>query len=156
MIGWFKNVFRYVTDGAFTALSCMLEYAYNPQERYDESCRRSPLQEIYLIPIKAKDVDMEPRFLVLVPDRLKNRGMCDRAACKYPWLLQFVTDWFLTHQQIKIWHDNDDYCNDDEIIEWYKGYQRRKKAQKASIKEELMSIAWHPSRYWDWCVPEDE
>ena len=19
-----------------------------------------------------------------------------------------------------------------------------------------MSIAWHPSRWWDWCVPEDE
>ena len=19
-----------------------------------------------------------------------------------------------------------------------------------------MPIAWHPSRYWDWCVPEDE
>ena len=19
-----------------------------------------------------------------------------------------------------------------------------------------MPIAWHPSRWWDWCVPEDE
>ena len=19
-----------------------------------------------------------------------------------------------------------------------------------------MRIAWHPSRWWDWCVPEDE
>ena len=19
-----------------------------------------------------------------------------------------------------------------------------------------MPIAWHPSRYWDWCMPEDE
>ena len=59
------------------------------------------------------------------------------------------------NQQIKIWHDNDDYCNDDELIEWYDGYKVRK-AQKASIKEELLPIAWHPSRYWDWCVPEDE
>ena len=25
----------------------------------------------------------------------------------------------LTQQQIKIWHDNDDYCDDDELIEWY-------------------------------------
>ena len=82
--------------------------------------------------------------------------MFEKAVKKYQWLLKYVPDWFVTHQQIKIWHDNDDYCNDDEIIEWYKGYQRRKKAQKASIKEELMSIAWHPSRYWDWCVPEDE
>ena len=40
------------------------------------------------------------------------------------------------NQQIKIWHDNDDYCNDDELIEWYDGYKVRK-AQKASIKKEL-------------------
>ena len=41
------------------------------------------------------------------------------------------------------------------MIEWYNGYQKRK-AQKASIKEELMPVAWHPARCWDWCVPEDE
>ena len=28
--------------------------------------------------------------------------------------------------------------------------------QKASIKEGLLPIAWHPSRYWDWCLSEDE
>ena len=32
------------------------------------------------------------------------------------------------------------------IIEWYEDYHKRK-AQKASIKEELMPIAWHPSRF---------
>ena len=31
-----------------------------------------------------------------------------------------------------------------------------KTAQKAKIKDELMPIAWHPSRWWDWCVPADE
>ena len=41
------------------------------------------------------------------------------------------------------------------IFKCYDGYQKRK-AQKASIKEELMDIAWHPSRYWDWCMSEDE
>ena len=54
-----------------------------------------------------------------------------------------------------VWHDNDDYCNDDGLIELYDGYKARK-AQKASIKEGLLPIAWHPSRYWNWCVPEDE
>ena len=29
------------------------------------------------------------------------------------------------------------------------------KKQK-KIKEELIPIAWHPSRWWDWCVPEHE
>ena len=24
------------------------------------------------------------------------------------------------------------------------------------MKEEVMPIAWHRSRYWDWCIPEDE
>ena len=69
--------------------------------------------------------------------------------------MQFVPDWFATQQQLKIWHDDDDYCNDDELIEWYNGYQKRK-AQKAQIKEELMPIAWHPSRWWGWCVPNHE
>ena len=31
-----------------------------------------------------------------------------------------------------------------------------KKAQKGSIKKELLPAVWHPSRWWDWCVPEDE
>ena len=50
--------------------------------------------------------------------------------------------------QLKLWHDDDD-CDDDELIEWYGGYQKRK-AQKVQIKEELMLIAWHPSRWRDW------
>ena len=33
---------------------------------------------------------------------------------------------------------------------------KKRKAQKAKIKKELMPTAWHPSRWWDWCVPEDE
>ena len=52
---------------------------------------------------------------------------------------------------------DDEYCDDDydELIEWYEAYQKRK-AQKALIKEELIPIAWHPSRWWNWCIPEDE
>ena len=34
--------------------------------------------------------------------------------------------------------------------------KKNRKAQKAKIKEELLPIAWHPLRWWDWCVPEDE
>ena len=32
---------------------------------------------------------------------------------------------------------------------------KKRKAQKVQIKKELMPVAWHPSRWWDWCVPED-
>ena len=33
---------------------------------------------------------------------------------------------------------------------------KKQKAQKAKIKDELLPITWHPSRWWDLCVPEDE
>ena len=32
----------------------------------------------------------------------------------------------------------------------------KRQAQKAKIKEELMPIAWNPSRWWDWCMSVDE
>ena len=69
-----------------------------------------------------------------------------------PWLLRYVPNRFVTQQQVKL---QDDYCIDDRLIKWYDGYKKRK-AQKAQIEEELMPTAWHPSRWWDWCVPEDK
>ena len=54
-----------------------------------------------------------------------------------------------------VWYDDDYVYNDNEIIKQYDGYEKRK-AQKASIKKDLMPIAWHPSKWWDWCVPENE
>ena len=45
MIDLFKNMFWSIIDRALTVLSYMLEYAYNPQERYDEvGCYRPPLK----------------------------------------------------------------------------------------------------------------
>ena len=84
--------------------------------------------------------------------------MCDKAVKDDPHSSQFVRDWFVTHQQVKIWNnvdDDDDDDDDDEIIVWYNGYQKRK-SRKAKIKEELMPIVWHPSRWWDWCISEEE
>ena len=71
MIDWFKNVFWYIIDRALTA-----------QERYDEARRGSVLTEIYLFRINVKDVDIEPRFLPLVPDRFKIREMCEKVVKK--------------------------------------------------------------------------
>ena len=51
------------------------------------------------------------------------------------------------------WNDDDD--DEDNFFFCYDGYKKRK-AQKAKVKKELMPTAWHPSRYWVWCVPEDE
>ena len=60
----------------------------------------------------------------------------------------------MAQQLVKTWHD-DNYDDNDEITEWYEGHQKRK-TQKAQIKKELIPIAWHPSKWWDFCVPEDE
>ena len=93
----------------------------------------------------------EPYFLASVPTGFKTQKMCDNAVREECLSLEFVLDWFVTKQQTKIWHDNDDR----RLIKWYEGYKKRK-AQKASIKKELMPIAWYPSRYWDWSMSEDE
>ena len=81
--------------------------------------------------------------------------MCDKAVKDDPSFLKFVTDWFVTQQQIDVWYDDDYWYHDDELIEWYNGYQKRK-AQKAKIKEELLPIAWHTNRVKYWGMSEDE
>ena len=65
--------------------------------------------------------------------------MCERAIEEYPGALEFVPDWFVTQQQLKIWGDADDYFHNNELIKWYEGYQKRK-AQSAKIKEELILL----------------
>ena len=104
MIDLFKSIFWYIIERACTVLLYMLKYVPGVQEAYDEAVasRRSLLTGIYLIRIKAKDVDIEPRFLPFVPDRFKIREMCEKAVKNYLWLLKYVPDWFVTHQQIKM------------------------------------------------------
>ena len=167
----FKNVFWYIIEEVCTVLFVHISEKMNKYlrivlhtiglivlyiigliylvlSRMLAAHQRSPLPETYLICIKAGDVDIEPCFLPVVPDRFKTRGMCEKAVKKYLWLLEYVPDSFVTHQQIKIWHDNDDYCNDDGLIEWYEGYKKQK-FQKSKIKEELLPISWHPDRVMD-------
>ena len=81
--------------------------------------------------------------------------MCDKAIKDDPSSLQFVPDWFVSQQQLDVWYGDDYWYNNDDITECYEGYKKQK-AQKAKIKEEFLPIAWHPSTYLDWCVPEDE
>ena len=100
-------------------------------------------------------VEQNPWQLYNVPDRFKTKRMYNRAVEESPRLLQFVPDWYVAQQQIKLWHDDHEHCDDDELIEWYKDYKNRK-AQKLKIKHELAPITWHPSKYWDWCMSEDK
>ena len=102
-----------------------------------------------------KVVGERPCSFERVPNQFKKQEMCNDAVRTSPFYLEYVPDWFVTQEQLKIWYDNDNYCNDNKLIKWYNCYQNRK-AQKASITEELIFITWHPSRWWDCCVPEDE
>ena len=81
--------------------------------------------------------------------------MCDDVVQSGSYSLKFVFDWFVTQVPLEIWHDDDDYCTDDELIEWYERNEKLK-VQKVKIKEELMPIAWHPDRVMDQCMSEDE
>ena len=63
--------------------------------------------------------------LEYIPDDYKTQEMCKKAVEADPCLLKFVPVHLRTH------------C--------FKVVKKRK-AQKAKIKEELMRVAWHPSR----------
>ena len=90
-----------------------------------------------------------PWVLELVPDQYKTQEMCNEAVQSDPWTLKHVPDQFVTRKMC------DETVKKSSCALWYKGYQQRK-AQKAKIKEELMPVAWHPDRWWNWCVPEHE
>ena len=64
-------------------------------------------------------IEDEPETLEFVPDHFKAQEMCDKAVEEDPCALEFVPDWFVKLQQVKIWHDDDDYDDGDEIPEWY-------------------------------------
>ena len=110
-------------------------------------------QEMYI-----KAVEVDPWQLKDVPDHLTTQEMCDKAVRKCSSLLMHVPDWFVTRELVYMWYDDIEYCDDNDEDNFFTldhDYQKRK-AEKASVKEELLPITWHPSRWYDWCVPEDE
>ena len=100
-------------------------------------------------------LEKDPWLLKDVPNHFKTQLMCDDAVRYYPYSLEHVPDWFVTQQPIDRWYDNNYVHNDEVLSKWYEGYKKRR-AQKAKIKEKLLSIAWHPDRVKDWCMSEDE
>ena len=97
-------------------------------------------------------IEEGPYNLKFIPDHFKTQEICDKMVRGDQYSLQFVPDWLITKQQLKIMGD---HCNNIWFIKGFEGYKKRK-AQKAKLKEELMPVAWHPSRYWDWCMSEEE
>ena len=91
------------------------------------------------------EIMVDPSSLQFAPDHFKTQEVCNKAVTEDLFSLACVPNWFVTQGHVKLWHDDDDYCNDSEFIKWYEGYQKRK-AQKAKIKKELMPVTCHPSR----------
>ena len=109
------------------------------QEMCNETMCITP-EAFHLIPNRFKTQEMcikaieaDPSFLQIVPDHFKMQRMCE-AVQKRLCLLKYLPEWFVTQQEIKIWHDDDEFCNDDKLIKWYNDYKKRK-AQEASIKK---------------------
>ena len=84
-------------------------------------------------------IHFKPEEIFLIPDCFKTQEMCIRAVKAGPWQLYNVPDWFVVLQEMLC----EDFDDNDYLIKWRNEYQKRK-AQKASIKEELLPIAWHP------------
>ena len=113
---------------------------FKNQEMYDTTMHINPAA-FFLIPERfepqemcIEGVEVTPWQLDDVPDYFKGREMCDKAVREEPSCLQYVPDWFVAQQLIELWDNVNDYCNDDEIIEWYDSYKKCK-TQKAQIKE---------------------
>ena len=41
------------------------------------------------------------------------------------------------------------------LLAWHTEFEKRRKLKK-ELNKELMSVAWHPKRWRNWCVSEDE
>ena len=41
------------------------------------------------------------------------------------------------------------------VINLKKCKQLKKKKKKKKTDEELMPVAWHPTRVWDWCMTKN-
>ena len=63
--------------------------------------------------------------------------------------------------KINLDDDNNFYEDDTDtiinvrLLAWLNKFEKPK-ALKKTIDEELMLVAWHPTRWWDWCLSEDE
>ena len=90
-----------------------------------------------------KAAEVNPWQLEDVPDQLKTQETCDKVVRDDAFSLVRVLDWFVSQEQLKLWHDSDDYCDDDEIIQWKEGYKKCK-TQKATMKEELFLLPGIP------------
>ena len=143
---------EWICEKAIAKHLWLLEYVHD-NLKTKEMCEKAVKDEpgpIKFVPdhfdthfLSFKVVEAAPWRLDDIPDHFKTPKMCNDTVRKGLFYLQYVHGWFVTQEQLKIWDDYNDYWNDNEIIKWYDGYQKRK-AQKAQIKKELMPLLGIP------------
>ena len=108
------------------------------------------LQTLELVPDNLKTKTMCERAieegtynLKFVADHFKTQEICDKTVRGSLYSLQFVPDWLNTKEQLKVMGG---HCNYIWFIKRYEGYKKRK-TQKAKIKQELNPISWRPSSW---------
>ena len=84
-----------------------------------------------------KAVENDPEALEFVSAHFKTQEICNETIEVCPWSLEYIPDWLVTREAVDMWCDDVDYYDEYNFFKWYEGYKKRK-AQKASIKEELM------------------
>lgn len=93
-----------------------------------------------VIQIKYIDTHISPKILEAFKANkvLKKRQMPlfqkirDKAVSENLYYLQYVPEWFVRH-------DEDDYCYDDELVEWNNGYKKRN-AYRSQIDIGLLRV----------------
>ena len=116
-------------------------------------------------------------------DKNKTQKRYDEAVADCLAVLKFIPDWFvaskmlekldnalhanddiLLHNKIliKSYDTNNNFDEDDpdiiihvRLLAWCSKFKKRK-ALKERISDELITIAWHPERWRNVCMPEDE
>ena len=95
-------------EGLYRLPANAQEWIKGMQGMFNEAVRNNPWA-LRFIPDHFKTEDMrikafeaDPWLLKDVPDDSKAQKVCDDAVRDYLFTLEFVLDWFVTHQQIKI------------------------------------------------------
>ena len=112
-------------------------------------------------------------LIVYCPDKHETQNICDKAVDDCLAVLKFIPNWFVTNKTIiksfiycfvrRRWFplfwwrfDKDDpntviFIN---RLAWQNKFKKRKEQKK--ISGELMPIAWHPRKQWNFCMPDEE